>query len=79
MYSISLKLGSDEYTSKGETAQEALVALKRPNKLMMKGVLTITDGVKKREVLMYPQRLKRLFYNKTFQGIQAKVLTAGMK
>ena len=78
-YSITLTIGDDVYNGTGETALEALQSIPKPLKIMNKVVFSITDGVKKREVLMWPLRAKRLFYNKLFQEIQLKALCSGMK
>lgn len=59
---FSLKIGSEVIESKGETILEALAALPRPDKIFLKGVLTISQGDKKTEILLQPQRIKRLFY-----------------
>ena len=78
-FSISLTLGDKTYTSKGATALDALTALKQPEKLMGKGILTLRQGEKTKTLLLYPQRLKRLFYNASFQAIQAKQLAMLLK
>jgi hypothetical protein len=78
-FSITLTLGDKTYTSKGATALDALVALKQPEKIMGKGVVTLRQGDKMKTLLFYPQRLKRLFYNPSFQAIQAKQLAILLK
>jgi hypothetical protein len=78
-FSISLTLGDKNYTSSGTTALEALIALKHPEKIMGKGVVTLTQGDKTKTLLFYPQRLKRLFYNSKLQAIQAKQLAMLLK
>lgn len=79
-FTLTLKIGPDTYTSSGETCLMALQLLKRPIKLMGKGVLTVSQGTKKKELLMMPERLKRLFYPKPdFQAIQAKQLSLYLK
>lgn len=78
-YIITLKLGEETFKGQGETVADALVSMPRPEKIMAKGILTISQGNLKREMLMFPQRLKRLFYNKHYQIIQAKWLGQGLK
>ena len=77
--SITLNIGGQIYVGEGETAIDALQAVPKPVKIMAKGVFTVSDGVKKKEVLMLPFRLRRLFYNKLYQVIQLKSLCMGMK
>lgn len=79
-FSVTLTLGNQTYRGEGETAIDALQAVPKPVKLSGKGVFFMTDGERKtREVLMYPVRLRRLFYGKLSQQIQLKSLTMGMK
>ena len=78
-FSITLNVGGQVYKGKGETALDALQAIPKPIKLMSKGTFFITDGAKKFETLMYPIRLRRLFYSKLAQQIQLKTLCQGMK
>lgn len=78
-FSISLQLGDRKYEGSGATAHEALMAVPKPDKMMGKGVLTITHGTLKKQMMFFPQRLKRLFYSKNFQAIQAKQLALLMK
>lgn len=78
-YTIDLELGGKIYRGIGETALEALQSLPQPEKIMNKGILTITNGDLKKVQLFYPVQLKRMFYNKTLQVIKAKQLLVGMK
>lgn len=78
-FSVTITMGTDVYKGEGETALAALSVIPKPVKIMAKGVVRITDGEKVKEVLMYPLRLRRLFYNKLFQEIQLKSLCMGMK
>lgn len=78
-YSITVQLGDKILKGEGDTVAEALIAIPRPEKIMEKGIVTIRQGNLKKELLMFPIRLKRLFYNKNFQVIQAKWLGAGLK
>jgi len=78
-FSIKLTIGDKVYQGKGKTALDALVSIPKPLKIMNKGILELSDGTKKKEILMYPIRLKRLFYNKYYQTIQLKSLMMFMK
>lgn len=79
-FSITLKINDQVYKGEGSTALEALQSIEKPAKMMGKGVFFMTDGEKStKEVLMYPLRLRRLFYGKTAQVIQIKSLCMGMK
>lgn len=78
-YIFSLKLGDKVYTGKGNTAADALVALQRPEKITATGFLTVHYGNTAKTFRMMPTRLKRLFYNPTFQRIQAKQFEIGLK
>lgn len=73
-YKFTLELGDKIYTSEGDTILAALIALKRPDKIMNKAVLTLEHEGKKTQQLFFPSRLKRLFYAPTFQDVQAKML-----
>jgi hypothetical protein len=78
-YSVTIKTNHDTYKGKGETPVEALRSIAKPFKVMWRAMVTLEDGEKKVETLMYPTRLKRLFYNKMFQEIAMKKLWAIMK
>ena len=78
MYLISLKLGDETYEGSGETSFQALQSVKKPAKLMGKGIVTITQGDKKKVRVLMPVQLKRLFYPSA-QFYQARNLELGMK
>lgn len=79
-FSITLTINSIVFKGEGETPLDALQAVPKPQKMMGKGVFFMTDGTRKtREVLMYPLRLRRLFYGKLSQELQLKSLCMGMK
>lgn len=78
-YSLTIKTNHDTYEGRGKTPVEALRSIPKPFKVMWRGVVTLTDGKKKVETLMYPTRLKRLFYNKMFQEIVMNKLCTLMK
>ena len=62
---ISIKLGNVIIEGEGLTALEALQNIPVPNKITTKGILTISQGQKKKELLYPIPKLKRLFYPKT--------------
>ena len=62
---ISIKLGNVIIGGEGATALEALQSIPVPNKITTKGILTISQGQKKKELLYPIPKLKRLFYPKT--------------
>jgi hypothetical protein len=78
-YSITIKTNHDTYKGVGKTPVEALRSIPKPFKVMWRATVTLTDGEKKVETLMYPVRLKRLFYNKMFQEICMNKLCTIMK
>ena len=61
---ISIKLGNIIIKGKGATALEALQSIPVPNKITTKGILIISQGTKKKELLYTIPKLKRLFYPK---------------
>jgi hypothetical protein len=78
-FSIIIKTNYETFKGKGETAVEALRSIKKPLKVMWRGTVTVEEGKKKVEILVYPVRLRRLFYNKMFQEIQMKKICSLMK
>lgn len=78
-FKITLTMGNNVYRGQGVTAFEALASMAKPEKIMSKGVVLVESEGKKKELIMMPLRLKRLFYNKIFQEIQAKWLGSGLK
>ena len=77
-YSITLQLADKTFKGQGESVAEALISMPKPEKIMAKGIVTVANGSLKKQILMYPMRLKRLFYNKHFLVIQAKNLSIGL-
>lgn len=79
-YKLVLQLGDKTYESTGSTVLEALRGLTKPDKIMNKAILTLEHNGMKSQQQYFPQRLKRLFYNPTFQVVHAKMLTSvGLK
>lgn len=61
-FKISIKLGNFILSGEGKTALEALQSIPVPLKITTKGILTISQGKKKKELVYTVPRLKRLFY-----------------
>ncbi len=80
MYSLSLKIADKVYTSSGETPAETLNGLEKPLKFMHKGILTMSEGDKKKVLLLQPTKIKRLYYtNPNVRGVIAKQLFSFLK
>lgn len=62
LFVITIKLGNETYTSKGETMLEAVTSMELPRKIVTKGLLTVTHGEKKGEKMLMPLFLRRIFY-----------------
>jgi len=62
LFKISIKLGNVIIKGEGLTALEALRSIPVPNKITTKGILTISQGKKKKELIYTVPKLKRLFY-----------------
>ena len=77
---ISLSLGDKTYKGQGENALEALTSMEKPVKIMHKGILTISNGSLKKELLMQPVKIKRLFFrSRSLLEVVAKQLAMGLK
>jgi len=78
-YVVSLDFGGDrDYMGVGSTLLEALKAVPVPVKIVSKGLLKVSCGVKKFEQSWMPMKLKRLFMPLS-QTIQAKQLSYLLK
>ena len=75
---ITLEMEGKVFVGEGATALEALRAVKAPQKITVKGVITVTHGDKKSRRLLTPIRLKRFFYPNA-QRVLVKQLVVGMK
>lgn len=71
---ISLAFGDKIFEGSGATLLAALQSMPVPVKITTKGLLKITDGVKKFEQMLQPVKIKRLFYPLA-QGVLAKQLS----
>ena len=58
---------------------EALQSLEHPGKIMAKGILTVSRGEKRRQILMMPMKVKQLFYTgPSLLAVKAKQLSKGL-
>ena len=73
-YFISLTFGDKVFEGSGDTVLSALQSMPVPVKIVSKGLLKITDGVKKFEQMWQPVKIKRLFYPLA-QSVLSKQLT----
>lgn len=76
-FSLTLKLGNELYTSTGSTMLEALSNFPKPPKILLKGILTVKKGENVRTTILFPVKLKRLFWKVTRPFI-AKRLAIGL-
>lgn len=77
-YSISIKFADTTLKGEGETALAALQAIKKPVKIISKGVMTIKHGKKQKELLFMPAKMKRIFFRNA-QPVLIKWLATGLK
>lgn len=77
LYSITIKIGNQEYRGEGATALDAIQALPKSPKTFLKGIVTFAHGQKSRELLMMPPKIKRLYYPMA-QKVFAKTLFFGL-
>lgn len=61
-YTFTLKIADSVFTSSNESPEEALHNLPKPLKISHKGVLTVEQGGKKKELLLNVEKMKRLYY-----------------
>ncbi len=79
-YTLHLTLGGKIYTGQGKDLVEALGNLERPQKIMLKSILTVTHGNTKKQLSLTPVRAKRLFlYSHGMREVNAKILQMAMK
>lgn len=77
-YEVSLKLGDKVIEGAGASILEALQSMPKPAKIMAKGVFTLSRGKQRTEQLMYPPRIKRLFYSPSLLSVIAKQLSKAL-
>jgi hypothetical protein len=77
-YQISLTFGEYEIGGSGSTALAAIQSLPVPVKIVSKGLLKLTNGQKKVELMWMPAKLKRVF-QPLAQSVMAKQLEYLMK
>lgn len=79
-FSLTLVMGGRTYSGVGATEADALSNLERPNKIMAKGVLTVSSGDSKKVIAMTPLRIKQLFLtSRSLRAIRAKTVFAATK
>lgn len=79
-FTISIQLGKDTLKGSGATPLLALQTIKKPVKIITKGIVTVSDGTHSKSILMQPGRIKRLFFaSPVMQAIHAKQLAIGLK
>jgi hypothetical protein len=78
-YKVSLKLGDLTFTKIASSIVAALEKMEPKHLSKAKGVLTVSSGGLKTEMLMYPPQLKRLFINKTAREMFQKRAIGVMK
>lgn len=80
MYTITLSIDGKDYKGEGDTPAEALASLEKPDKLMLKGTLTMTNGEESKFLILNPAQIKRLFYfSPSIRAVRAKQIFALMK
>ena len=78
-YILELTMGDDQYKAKGDTVFEALLSLKKPSKIMAKGILTVSHGKNQKVLPMSPVRIKQLFFTgKSLLEVKAKQIGMGV-
>lgn len=78
LFKISIQLGNMILAGEGLTALEALQSIPIPSKITTKGVVIISQGKKKKELVYTVPKLKRLFYPNA-QPIIIKYLASLLK
>ena len=77
---LTLQLGSETYQGEGPTVLAALRNMKVPDKIMLRGLVTVEQNETKKTLTYTPLRLRRLLFpSPTFQAIQVKNLVNGLK
>ncbi len=78
-YTVTLTIAGQTFMGKGKTLVDAMLTLPRPEKMMARGDLHLTDGTRSNTISLYPKDLKRLFYNKSFLSVRVKSLAMGLR
>jgi hypothetical protein len=75
VFSIRLQIGKNVYENTGSTMLEAINGLDVPEKMVLKGILDIAHGYKKKNILLTPMRMRQLFNpSPSFRAVTAKQL-----
>ena len=75
---VTFLMGGKTISGKGATALLALQDIHNQDKIISKGIMPISQGKKKKEMLFMPVKLKRIFYPNA-QPILIKWLAQGLK
>ena len=78
-FTATLQHGTETFIGKGNTGEEAVNNIPRPVKIVTKGVITLTDGVKKNTKALFPLALKRLFVRVGGKSLLVKGIVDGLK
>lgn len=78
-FTVTLTIAGQTWTGQGVDLVEALTNLPKPEKMMLRGDVTITDGTRSNTLSFYPKDLKRLFVNKNHLNVRVKSLMMGLK
>lgn len=76
-FSITLQLGDVVTQGTGSSMFEALQSIPKPMKIVSKGTVTLSNGVKTRTLAYTPVQIKRLFFPLA-QKVIAKQFSYGM-
>lgn len=77
-FKISIQVNGETLGGVGETALDALRAIKKPVRISTKGIINITDGEKSKQMVFMPFKLRKLFFPSN-QPTLSKFLTLGMQ
>lgn len=78
-YKLSLHLGNELHEAEAPSVAEGLDAIKSPNLHKAKGIITVTYGKLKAQVILFPIHLKKLFNNKTAKVLFQKRILGALK
>jgi len=79
IYLLTLLIGSDEYTAKGDTVREVFENLNLPKHAKTKGAVRLQCGSKVAETMILPVPLRRILGNRVAQDILFKKLVVKLK
>lgn len=78
-FTVSIQLGNEVYSFSADSVQEALNNIK-PNKITLKGIITVSNGIDSFQEFLFPAQVKRLLYGShTVRDIFAKKSLSTLK